>query len=98
MRTYSRLFLIVGILALCLPVLLLACGGEEPASPTPVVESLPTVTAEAAGGGDVGRATPTEAAGSGDGGGGGDAVGATPTEAAGTGNGSGEDAVGATPT
>ena len=39
MRTHSRLFLIIGILALCFPALILACGGEEEAGSTPAVES-----------------------------------------------------------
>ena len=69
MRTYSRLFLLIGILALCLPALILACGGEEPSDSTPAEESGPTEAAGASDGSgeDAVGATPTEAAGTGNG-------------------------------
>ena len=65
MKVHARLFLLIGILALCLPALFLACGGEEPSSSTPAVESRPTEAAGTGngGGGDAGGATPTEASG-----------------------------------
>ena len=39
MKTHSRLFLFIAILALSFPALILACGGEEPTGSTPAVES-----------------------------------------------------------
>ena len=35
MGTHSPIFLLIGILALCLPALFLACAGEEPTGSTP---------------------------------------------------------------
>ena len=113
MRTHSRLFLLIGILALWLPALLLACGGDEPTGSTPAVESRPTEAVGTGNGGegDAGGATPTETPGATGEisatnipGGGDESTGSTPaveprpTEAAGTGNGGGGNAGGATPT
>ena len=50
MRTRSPLILLIGILAVFLPAVILACGGEEPADSTPAVESPQTETAEASDG------------------------------------------------
>ena len=63
MKTHSRLFLLIGIFALCLPALLLACGEEEPAGSTPAGESRRTEAPATSngGGGDAGGATPTNA-------------------------------------
>ena len=99
MKVHARLLLVIAILVLTLPALLLACGGEEPSSSTPALESRPTEAAGTGNGGEggAGVATPTEAAGTGNGGEG-DVEVATPTEAAGTGNGDGGDAGRATPT
>ena len=42
MKTHSRLFLFIAILALSFPALILACGGEDPTGSTPAVESRTT--------------------------------------------------------
>ena len=42
MKTHSRLFLFIAILALSFPALILACGGEDPTGSTPAVESRAT--------------------------------------------------------
>ena len=65
MRTHPPLTLLIGILALCLPALILACGGEGPTDPTPAAESRPTeaVGASDGRGGGGGGATTTEAPG-----------------------------------
>ena len=53
MKIHSRLFLLIGILALCLPALLLACSGEEPTGSTPAVGSRSTEAAGSGNGGSV---------------------------------------------
>ena len=59
MKTHSRLFLLIGILALVFPFALLACGGENgTAPPTQAVESEPR---EGAGVSNGSGATPTGA-------------------------------------
>lgn len=68
MRTRSPLALLIGILVVCLPAVILACGGGEPADGGGPFESRQTEGAGPRdGGGEEGRgAAPREAAVSGD--------------------------------